>query len=51
MTGRDGTTCIPYAKGTDYFTGKLYYWSDQVVGFGFPFIALLTMNTNNSHFV
>ena len=45
MTGRNGTTCVPYSKGTDHFAGKLYYWSDQVVGFGFPFVALLTMNT------
>ena len=45
MTGRNGTTCVPYSKGTDHFAGKLYYWSDQVIGFGFPFVALLTMNT------
>ena len=45
MTGRNGTTCVPYSKGTDHFAGKLYYWSDQVVRFGFPFVALLTMNT------
>ena len=45
MTGRDGTTCVPYSKGTDHFAGKLYFWSDQIVGFGFPFVALLTMNT------
>ena len=45
MTGRDGTTCTPYAKGTDLFAGKVYFWSDQILGFTFPFIALLTMNT------
>ena len=45
MTRRDGTICIPFAKGTDHFAGKLYYWTGQIVGFGFPFIALLTMNT------
>ena len=45
MTGNDGTICIPFAKCTNLFAGKLYYWTDQVVGLGFPFIALLTMNT------
>ena len=45
MTSHEGTTCIPFAKGTDLFAGKLYYSCDQILGFGFPFIALLTMNT------
>ena len=45
MTGSHGTICIPFAKGTNLFAGQLYYWTDQVVGLGFPFIALLTMNT------
>ena len=45
MTGRDGTTCIPYAKGTNLLAGKVYFWSDQILGYCFPFIALLTMNT------
>ena len=45
MTDRDGTTCIVFAKGTDHFAGKLYFWSDQVFGFGFPFVALLLMNS------
>ena len=45
MTGRDGTTCILYAKGTNLFAGRVYFWSDQILGYCFPFIALLTMNT------
>ena len=45
MTSRYGTTCMPFAKGTDLFAGKLYYWCDQVVGLIFPFIGLLTMNS------
>ena len=45
MTDSDGTIFIPFAKGTDLFAGKLYYWTDKVVGLGFPFVALLTINT------
>ena len=45
MTGINGTICIPFAKGTDLFAGKLYYWCDQIIGLGFPFVALLSMNT------
>ena len=45
MTSRYGTSCMPFAKGTDHFAGKLYYWCDQVVGLGFPFISLLIMNS------
>ena len=45
MTSSDGTTCIPYAKGTDHPAGKVYYWSDQFIVFYFPFVALLAMNS------
>ena len=45
MTSRYGTACVPFAKGTDHFAGKLYYWCDQVVGLFFPFLALLIMNS------
>ena len=45
MTVPDGKTCLPYATGTEYLTGKMYYWADIFIGFGFPFVALLIMNS------
>ena len=45
MTTPEGNLCYPYTKGMDHLAAKMYYWADQVVGFVFPFIALLIMNS------
>ena len=45
MTVPDGNICVPYALGMDHLAGKVYYWSDIFIGFAFPFIALLIMNS------
>ena len=45
LTTREGNICVVYVKGMDHLAGKMYYWTDQVVRFAFPFIALLIMNT------
>ena len=45
MTVNDGNTCVPYATGTELLAFKMYYYSDLFIGFGFPFIALLIMNS------
>ena len=45
LTTPDGNICVVYVRGMDHLAAKMYYWADQVVGFIFPFIALLTMNT------
>ena len=44
MTNAVGSVCVPYSIGMDYLVGKVYYWMDQFIGFGFPFVALLIMN-------
>ena len=44
MTNAVGSVCVPYSIGMDYLAGKVYYWMDQFIGFGFPFVALLIMN-------
>ena len=45
MTTPEGRLCFPYTKGMDHLAVKIYTWADQVVGFAFPFIALLIMNS------
>ena len=45
LTTPEGNICVVYVKGMDQLAGKMYYWTDQVVGFVFPFIALLIMNS------
>ena len=45
LTTPEGNICVVYVKGMDYLAGKMYYCMDQVVGFVFPFIALLIMNS------
>ena len=45
MTSHEGTTCIPFDKGTDHIAGKLYYWIDIMLGSIVPFLSLLIMNT------
>ena len=45
MTTAVGSVCVPYSAGMDYLVGKVYYCGYQFIGFGFPFIALLIMNT------
>ena len=45
LTTPEGNICVVYVKGMDYLAGKMYYWTDQVIGFVFPLIALLIMNS------
>ena len=45
MTIPNGNICVPYAKGMGHLAGKVYYWLDIFIGFGFPFVALLLMNS------
>ena len=40
MTTNIGTDCVPFGKGD-----RIYFWLDQVVGFVFPFVSLLIMNS------
>ena len=40
-----GNNCVPYVKYMEHPAGKLFYWLDFISGFGFPFIALLIMNS------
>ena len=45
VTSVNGIICLVYFNGRKSLLGKLYYWTDQVFGFGFPFISLLIMNS------
>ena len=49
MTIPNGNICVPYAKGMDHLAGKVYYWLDIFIGFGFPFVALLLINSVSIH--
>ena len=39
-----GHTCVIFQKGMKYLSGRIYYWVNQAVWFGIPFISLLVMN-------
>ena len=45
MTVPNNNSCVPYAKGVDTVMGTVYYWVDVSIGFLFPFVALLIMNS------
>ena len=44
VTSVSGRTCVYFLKGMKYLAGRIYYWVNQAVGFGIPFISLLIMN-------
>ena len=44
-TTNEGRTCLTYYKGMRYVAGRIYYYGDQVVSFGIPFVSLLVMNS------
>ena len=43
-TSASGRTCVFFLKGMKDFSGRIYYFVNQVVGFGIPFVSLLVMN-------
>ena len=45
LTTPEGDLCFPYSRGMEHLAAKVYYWVDQVVGFVFQFVFLLTMNS------
>ena len=45
MTIPNDNICVPFAIGMAHLAGKVYYWLDIFIGFGFPFLALLVMNS------
>ena len=45
MTVSEGNVCVPFATGQELLIVKLYFWLDQVIGFVFPFVSLLIMNS------
>ena len=44
ITSVSGRTCVFFLKGMKYLSGRIYYFVNQAVGFGIPFISLLVMN-------
>ena len=44
LTSVSGHTCLPFFKGMKYLSGRIYYFVNQVVGLGIPFVSLLVMN-------
>ena len=44
ITSVSGRTCVLFLKGMKYLAGRIYYWVNQAVGFGIPFVSLLIMN-------
>ena len=40
-----GTKCIPIKNASDKLLHELYYWIQEILIFIFPFISLLTMNS------
>ena len=44
ITSVSGRTCVFYLKGMKYISVKIYFFVNQAVGFGIPFISLLVMN-------
>ena len=45
LTIPDGTACVFYGTKMDHIASQMYYWLDQMVYFGFPFVTLLVFNT------
>ena len=44
ITSASGRTCVNFLKGMKYLSGRIYFFVDQVVSVGIPFISLLVMN-------
>ena len=44
ITSTSGGKCVVYLKGMKYISVKIYFFVNQAVGFGIPFISLLVMN-------
>ena len=44
ITSVSGQTCVHFLKGMKYLSGRIYFFVDQLVGLGIPFISLLVMN-------
>ena len=43
ITSVSGQTCVHFLKGMKYLSGRIYFYVDQLVGLGIPFISLLIM--------
>ena len=44
ITPVSGQKCVHFLKGLKYLSGRIYFYVDQLVGLGIPFISLLVMN-------
>ena len=44
ITSASGRTCVYFLKGMKFLFGRIYFFVNQVVWLGLPFISLLVMN-------
>ena len=45
MTVSEGNACVPFARGQELLIVKIYFLLDQFLGFVFPFVSPLIMNS------
>ena len=45
VSGNDGRICIQNTVASENILGELYYWMSEIIGFFFPFLSILTMNS------